>query len=824
MRAVTAIAAHRLRAGWRGWAALALLTGLAGAAVLAAAAGARRTDSAFPRFLRETGSAQVLIGPAQSGVGDGFDLAVGKLPGVSQIAPVVGLNAQPLTASGQIDQAAEVAAPLDGRLGHALERPRMLAGREPRPDRADEVMVDQIAAEPAQLNLRVGSTLRLVALGNARGSKVVHLTEHVVGIEVLRDSIVPVNALAQTAYIQASAALYRQLGGNYQAFDGDYVQLAPGTSVSRFTSAATALAREPRYRETGGQLFVSDESVQDATVERSIRPQAVALAIFALVLAITALLVLGQAAARLLLAHGADNPVLAALGLTRSQLLVAGLLEVGVTVAAGAVLACALAIATSPLMPIGPARLAELHPGVSVDAAVLLPGLAAIAVLLVARVAWTAWREASVWADSAARSRPAGSGTSRIARWLSGSGAPVTAVTGVRLALEPGRGRGSVPPLSAIVGTALSVCAVMASLTFGANLLHLERTPRLYGQTWDAAMDLQFGSITPDKFQQLTAHVPGLAGWTFGFHGTVTLPGRGGVIPAIGLAAGRGPLLTPTMLAGHPPGPGQIVLGTTTARQGRFRLGQAIEVSASGPTPRRVALVGKATFPSFGQGSFTPTDLGQGALVPASMLAEQAEEASGQAEEASGQPGYNFVLLKFASGPRRAADIAALRRATARFCAGLQQTTCVSESQKPNGIFYYERINATPLALAGLLALLGLGVLAQFIFQSARARRREFAVLRTLGLQRRQLDALLVWQISTLTGLALLIGLPAGAAAGRWAWALFADVLGVPPGPSIPFGTGLLLIPAALLAANLVALWPARRNLRTRPAQLLRAE
>jgi hypothetical protein len=53
---------------------------------------------------------------------------------------------------------------------------------------------------------------------------------------------------------------------------------------------------------------------------------------------------------------------------------------------------------------------------------------------------------------------------------------------------------------------------------------------------------------------------------------------------------------------------------------------------------------------------------------------------------------------------------------------------------------------------------------------------------------------------------------------------LFADVLGVPPGTNIPLGTGLLLIPAALMAANLVALWPARRSLRIRPAQLLRAE
>ena len=38
----------------------------------------------------------------------------------------------------------------------------------------------------------------------------------------------------------------------------------------------------------------------------------------------------------------------------------------------------------------------------------------------------------------------------------------------------------------ALLGLVLSVTAVTAAATFGANLLHLVHTPRLYGQTWDA--------------------------------------------------------------------------------------------------------------------------------------------------------------------------------------------------------------------------------------------------------------------------------------------------------------------------------------------------
>ena len=130
--------------------------------------------------------------------------------------------------------------------------------------------------------------------------------------------------------------LYRKLGPLYQAFDGDYVKLAPGTTVARFTAEADKLAKQ--YPATGGQLFVADESVQDATAQRSIRPQAVALAIFALVLAMTRCSYSARPPAAAA-GRSRDNPVLAALGLTRWQLLAAGLLDVTVTAAAGAMLA-----------------------------------------------------------------------------------------------------------------------------------------------------------------------------------------------------------------------------------------------------------------------------------------------------------------------------------------------------------------------------------------------------------------------------------------------------------------------------------------------------
>src|SRR5439155_1566242 len=202
-----------------------------------------------------------------------------------------------------------------------------------------------------------------------------------------------VTNLDKVPAILASTALVRQLGRAYTSFDGAYVKLRPGYGPGIAGRQAEALAQ--RFRATGGHVFVADESAQAAAVDRSIRPEAVSLALFALVFAITALLVVGQAATRLIAAAQPANPVLAALGMTRGQLMAAGLLEVGVSAAAGAVAAVGLAVAASPLMPIGTARLAEPDPGVSADWAVLTAGVAAIVVLALARVAGPAWRLAS---------------------------------------------------------------------------------------------------------------------------------------------------------------------------------------------------------------------------------------------------------------------------------------------------------------------------------------------------------------------------------------------------------------------------------------------
>jgi predicted lysophospholipase L1 biosynthesis ABC-type transport system permease subunit len=133
-------------------------------------------------------------------------------------------------------------------------------------------------------------------------------------------------------------------------------------------------------------------------------------------------------------------------------------------------------------------------------------------------------------------------------------------------------------------------------------------------------------------------------------------------------------------------------------------------------------------------------------------------------------------------------------------------------------------IAGLPVALSGLLALIAAGTLAHTLASSTRRRRRDLAILKTLGFKRRQLRQAVAWQATTIAGIALLIGLPVGIAGGRWAWHYLATQLGVLPEPAIPLTTIIITIPAALVLANLIATAPGQAAAHIQPATILRTE
>jgi putative ABC transport system permease protein len=135
----------------------------------------------------------------------------------------------------------------------------------------------------------------------------------------------------------------------------------------------------------------------------------------------------------------------------------------------------------------------------------------------------------------------------------------------------------------------------------------------------------------------------------------------------------------------------------------------------------------------------------------------------------------------------------------------------------------FGRVQQLPLLLGIALSLLALLTIVHLLLTSVRRRRRDFAVLRSIGFTRRQVRSAISWQASTLTAVALGLGIPLGIVCGRVAWRLFAGQLGIPPVVVLPVIV-LVVVPAALALAVAVAAVPGESAARARPAEILRSE
>jgi ABC-type lipoprotein release transport system permease subunit len=802
---------RQLRARRTAWVLLAILIGLSGAVVMVAAAGARRTGSAYTRYLAATNGSDVLLSPNETGTPQMYaDIA--KLPGVAAVAPVVGYGTAPVF---DLRQPLLVDAATDRTLGYRVERPRLTAGRLPDPNAPLEVVADRNAAHV--LGLRVGGAIKVAVAGTAEElPNLAHdpvVTLKVVGIGTTRDSVVAVNALAVQPSLFAGPSFARQFGPEYHAFDGAFVSLQPGASEPNFVAAAQAVAR--RYPQSGGGLFAADEAEQAARVVSAIRPQAIALALFALLTAITVIVAVGQVVARQVQAASSDSETLAGLGMIRRRRAAVVLAQVAVTAVAGAVIACVVAVVASPLMPIGPARLAEPHPGFAIDWPVLAVGFAAIVVVTVAVAAWPVWRSAAVVVSPAAvpaRRSTLGDAARR-------AGAPPSVSIGIGHATDPARARSALPTRSALVGTVVAVAAIAGALTFGVNLARFVDTPKLYGQSWDVTADAQFSTLPATAVAKLLEREPGVTAWTWGEHGDITVDGQ--PVAAIGIAPGKGSLLSPTVVDGRAPDrPGEIALGAKTLASAHHAVGQVVNVRLEGSAPdgaKPVAMpvVGRSVFPFFGRGSFTPTGLGVGAEIR--------EPTAGTLNP--GQNGYNFVLVRVADGPHHDAQVArVVHDLVSSDVCGLDNQCQVTTAARPVDVLNYARVRATPLVLAGVLAFLASLAVGYLLIASVRRHRRDFAVMRALGFTGRQVMAAVASQATTVAVVALVVGLPIGVLLGRFGWRLFTNSLAVPDSAIAPAAALVVAIPLAVLVANVLAAGPGLLAARLRPANALRSE
>ncbi|HEX9530378.1 MAG TPA: ABC transporter permease, partial [Acidimicrobiales bacterium] len=261
----------------------------------------------------------------------------------------------------------------------------------------------------------------------------------------------------------------------------------------------------------------------------------------------------------------------------------------------------------------------------------------------------------------------------------------------------------------------------------------------------------------------------------------------------------------PSLISGRSPEqPDEITLGAKTLHAIHAKVGDTVAVRAS-DTTRQLRVVGKAVYPANG-----PSDIG-GVGEGAGLTLEGLRTLVPDAPE-------NVFPIVLARGVSRASALAHFNDELGQGQIGVQAPSPSTDVEN------YRSVRALPLALAGLLVAMALGALIHTLVSSVRRRRRDLAVLKTLGFVRRQVGATVAWQATVLALIALAAGVPLGLATGRWAWTLYAIQQGVIPEVHLPVLIVAAAFPLLIALANVAAALPARSAAATPPAALLRSE
>jgi hypothetical protein len=818
------------RRSWRALVVLVLLGGVLGMVALAAVAGAWRTDTAYGRYLQAANVSDAFVNvpgelpgmPATRPI-----MLISHLPGVTASAPYLGLAGAPVI-HGHIHWSfltSSINGTLD-REWYQQDRLTVLAGRLAPADSTREVMITPAIAR--LLGVHVGGKItyaffRVGSNGYPSGKPVIRSYRLAAIVDVPPALVDQVDAAEGS--ILPPAATHQMLAFYQYATVG--VHLTGGAAgipaLQRHLATLAAKLQQQVYRTThqnvSGLYFpVTRPDVIHHQVQQAIRPEAIALSVFAVVATAAMLVLVGQGLAQLVSRSAPAIAVMRALGASRAHIALAVGLPGVIPVLGGAVLAVAGAIALSPLSPVGPVRRYDPDHGLHADWPIVGTGAALFIVMLLGLLTVLAIRSVRPRA-SQAEGRP-----SVIAQAAVAAGLPPSAVVGVRNALEPGAGVRSVPVRSTLLGSVTAVAAVVSAVVFGASLNGLISHPVRYGWNWDVIIQAEggYGSFDPAIVNRVMRGQPAVAAWSeFAF---TQLSVDGQVLPVIGVQPRVGTVEPPTVSGQPLRGPDQIELGAGTLAELGKKVGDTVRIGA-GPYARMVRITGVVTLPSFGQITSDHVSLGRGAMLPeATLLAAEGATAGNRSGAESALSLPSTIAIDLAPGTTAAQRTRLVHRIVA---ANPDQTpggTYELRSALAAAVVNAGQMGGQPIALALGLAVAAMASLALTVLSSVRRRRHELALLKALGMTRGQLRSVIAWQTTSTLLIAVAIGGPLGVAGGRLAWQSFAGSLGAMPVSEIPVAGLILGLFALVLAANLLSAAPAAIAARTRPAIALRAE
>ncbi|MCU1462951.1 MAG: hypothetical protein JWO37_3026 [Acidimicrobiales bacterium] len=833
---VSRVAWYRFRAtfGVRrgGYVALVLLIGLVGGLAMGAVAAARRTGSSFAAFRASTNPSDLTVALLDPrGYDQSLVSAISHVAHVKRVERYTFTNVSTLAPDGSPTAPPQISplGSIDG-LGFDVDRPAVVQGRMANPKRSDEFVASADAAR--LLGLHLGEVVAfgaytndqtgLAGFGTAAVAPFLRLDLRLVGIVVGNDQVVP-NDSDRHSLVLFTPALAQRLAQcphslltlatlNASCFAGYSVA---GLQLDH--GARDVAAVEADINRVLPSDFRTDFATPAATntqAARAIKPQAIALGVFGAIAALVTLLTAGQVIGRQLRLGGDELDTLRALGAGPAITTTDGLVGVLGAVVLGSLLAAVVAVGLSPLAPIGPVRPVYPSPGIAFDSTVLGIGI----LILVAALSTLALGIASRTAPHrrAARRRLRVPRGSSVARAAIASGAPAPAVEGIRFALEPGAGRDAVPVRSAIGGAALAMAVVVATLTFGASLHSLVSRPPLYGWNWDYVISAGLADIDPGTSAPLLDHNRDVAAWA-GFN-FATLRVDGKAVPVLGGTPNAS--VGPPVLSGHGfDAPDQVVIGPTTLARLHKRVGDTVEVDNGVDPPKQLRIVGTATMPTIGGFSVDNLSMGTGALLSYDII-----PAGVRNTETDPVPGPNAIFVRLRHGANPAAARRSLQHIadTLPFPPTTGAAATLLPVQRPAEITNYRSMSTTPALLGAALAVGAMSALGLTLIASVRRRRRDLALLKTLGFTRRQLMAVVSWQSTFAVVIGSVVGVPLGIAVGRQLWILFARSIDSVPQPTVPLMSVVLIAVGAVVLANLVAAVPGRSAARTPAATVLR--
>ena len=782
-----------LRRRWKSILVLALLIAFATGTVITAVAGARRGSSAIDRLQDVTLPVTAVALPNDPG----FDWEhIAALPEVE----AVGKFAISTFAVDEIpEEDFSTGFPVLGNdIYRTIEKPVVLEGRLLDPSRPDEVMASPLFLEHYGLDVGDHLTIRLWSPeqidtfdtpefdGGPPGGPVIDAT--IVGeIRSLWFS----DRESDLGGMTPSPALFDEhpanfLGAQTTAYVNAMVRLTGGAdSIPKF--------KDDLARITGRtDIDVWDMAAAADTLKGVTSFEARSLLVFALAALVAAFFLVGQAVARHVASTISDLEPLRSVGMTPGEARVGATLGPAVAAVAGVALGIPIAYVASQWFPVGTASWMEPAPGFDADWIVfglgilLIPLLAVGGSLLSATIALSATRR---------HARPR---RSVIVSQLAQMGMPVPVVVGSRFALEPGSGSRSVPVRPALFGAIFGVLGVVAVFTFANGIDGTINDPQRFGQTWELSTFIGYNNDDYAPTDEVIAQIAADADVTAVNDVRLDVAQIAGVaVSVLTLDPVDQPLdivLTKGTIASKP---GEITIGPRTAEATGLEVGDTVAVPG---------LDGDVELTVTGVGFVSPSphnDYASGGWVTADTYDSLFD-------------GFKFHLILSDVAPGVDAMTVAQRLGTLGL--GTSPNEPLPEQRQ------LLQVQAIPWFLAGFLALLGIAAVGHALATAVRRRRGDLAVLRAIGMTRPQSRGVVVAQATILALIGLAVGIPLGIALGRTVWRYVADITPAYYVPPFAFLAVGLVVPLAVLAANLMAIRPSWKAANMQLGEELRSE